>query len=262
VGYQLRQQPRQICGYQKGGCAVEKLTSALKFILVLLVPAIFPFDILGSGSAGASETEPLERFTVRGDHLFIDLDKFYYEGSDVVLGNDTDSKVVGELLFYHSEIKNVLLTGQGGLVHSAEHIARLFMRHDITTIAYGECLSACAVMFLGGSERRLSKGAVIGLHRAQASVVDHMSFYEEMKAQRGWADEFAYAEWNYQDGQLLAKSVLELLLEQDIDPRVLVKAFGAGPDDLWRPSLKELEDLRIITNAEPSPRPQFQKDPM
>lgn len=241
---------------------MEKLTHALKFIFLLLVPTLCPFDILGFGSAVASENEPLERFTVKGDQLFIDLDKLYYEGSDIVLGGDTDSKIVGELLFYHSDIKIVLLTGQGGLAHSAEHIARLFMRHEITTVAYGECLSACAVMFLGGSERRLSKGAVIGLHRAQSSVVDHISFYEEMKAKRGWVDEFAYAEWNYQDGQLLAKSMMELLLEQDIDPRVLINTFGADPDHFWRPSLKELEDLKIITNVEPYPRPKFQKDPM
>jgi hypothetical protein len=241
---------------------VEKVIRTLRFSFLSLLLTYCPFNFSSFGSPAAAETGPLERFTVKDNYLFIDLDKFYYEGSDIVIGNDTDSKIVGELLFYYSEINIVLLTGQGGLAYSAEHIARLFMRHEITTVAYGECLSACAVMFLGGSERRLSKGAVIGLHRAQTSVVNHMSFYEEMKDKIGWTDEFAYAEWNYQDGQILAKSMMELFLEQNINPRVLVNMFSAAPDDIWRPSLKELEDLRIITNADPYPRPKFQKDPM
>jgi hypothetical protein len=210
------------------------------------------------GLRAVADNQPLERFAIKGNHLFVNLDKNYYEGSDVVVGNDTDSKIIGELLFHHSEIDVVFLTGQGGLVYSAEKIARLFMRHGITTVAYGECLSACAVMFLGGSDRRLAKGAVLGLHRAQGSVVDHASFYEEMRKQRGWVDEFSYAEWNYQDGQLLAKSMIELILEQGVDPEVLIHMLAAGPDDLWRPQLSDLKDFKIITNSNPYPRPSFE----
>lgn len=216
------------------------------FLTLLLV-----FGAASLTSLTASHAEPIERFTVKEGSLFIDLDKPYYEGSEVVEGNNTDYKIVGELLFHHSEIKVAFLTGQGGFVYSADRIARSFMRHGITTVAYGECLSACAYMFLGGVERRLAQGGILGLHRAQASVADHRSFYAEMKETRGWADEFSYAEWNYQDGQLLAKNTLEIVLEQGIDPEVLINMFSVGPDDVWRPLPKELEELKIVTNIDP-----------
>ena len=73
------------------------------------------------------------------------------------------------------------------------------------------------------------------------------SAYEEKRQQFGWADEFAFAEWNYKQGQMDAKNVLELAVEQGISPMAVVQFLSADAEDMWYPDRNQLIEYKIVT---------------
>lgn len=58
----------------------------------------------------------------------------------------------------------VELDSRGGDVYTAMQIGNLTRRNKLNTVAVGECLSACTVIFISGRERGISEGH-IGFHR-------------------------------------------------------------------------------------------------
>jgi hypothetical protein len=125
--------------------------------------------------------------------------------------------------------------------------ARRFRNLGLATEARGDCLSSCALMFMGGRERKLYKDATLGFHRMSTDVAYMQSAYEEKRQQFGWADEFAFAEWNYKQGQMDAKNVLELAVEQGISPMAVVQFLSADAEDMWYPDRNQLIEYKIVT---------------
>lgn len=65
----------------------------------------------------------------------------------------------------------VFVNSPGGDLWTGIRIGRLLADRGLTTVAAGRCLSACAIMFLGGRERRFADSfratpAYLGLHGA------------------------------------------------------------------------------------------------
>ncbi len=212
---------------------MRPLASAILGVFVGLQPAV-------------AVSEQVERFEVQGSVLFIDLDIDYYEDDWGGEGFRRDHKVVFGLLENNPAIDTVVLTGEGGSLTDALIIGHRISALGLRTEARGECLSACAVTFLGGRTRSLQKGAVLGFHRGAVNVADLRAQYEAMQEDMQWADEFAYAEWLYEIGQIDARNTYDFALMQGVDAEGISRMFMAGRDDMWRPTPEELIEYRIV----------------
>jgi hypothetical protein len=212
---------------------LRPLASAILGVFVGLQPAV-------------AVSEQVERFEVQGSVLFIDLDIDYYEDDWGGEGFRRDHKVVFGLLENNPAIDTVVLTGEGGSLTDALIIGHRISALGLRTEARGECLSACAVTFLGGRTRSLQKGAVLGFHRGAVNVADLRAQYEAMQEDMQWADEFAYAEWLYEIGQIDARNTYDFALMQGVDAEGISRMFMAGRDDMWRPTPEELIEYRIV----------------
>ena len=213
------------------------------FILLCSV-AFLSFSVASIGTALAGQTE---RFEVVGSTLFIDLDIEYYEDDWASDEARPDHKIITSITFANPDISLVVLTGQGGSYFDALIAARRFRTLGLATEARGDCLSSCALMFMGGRERKLYKDSTLGFHRISTHMLDMQSAYEEKRQQFGWADEFAFAEWNYRHGQIDAKDVLELAVNQGISPMAIVKLLSADAEDMWFPDRNQLIEHYITT---------------
>jgi len=160
-----------------------------------------------------------------------------------------DHDTLANIIFEQPEVDTVFLTGQGGSAYNAERMTRSIMRAGLNTVAYKECLSACAVIFLGGAKRRLANGGILGFHRAGTDVSALANYYDMAKNEKGWTNEFQFAEWNFQQGQIHAKDVLSLALENGISPKVVLQMLSADKEDMWMPTADELIELGVIIDG-------------
>lgn len=189
-----------------------------------------------------------QRFEVNGSKLFIDLDLNYYEDDWLGMDERSDYKVVIGLLFENPEIDTVVLTGLGGSSFQSLLIARALHERGLATVARDECVSACAVMFLGGVQRTIAKGGSLGFHRSKWNPINAKEVFDEWKEYQGWTNEFIFAIWLNKEGQIDAKDVLELSLDHGVSPRAVVKMLSADSDDIWRPTMSEMREYKIITS--------------
>ena len=209
--------------------------------------AILSVTIITIASINYAAAGQTERFEVVGSTLFIDLDIEYYEDDWASDEARRDHKIITSITFANPDIALVVLTGQGGSYFDALIAARRFRNLGLATEARGDCLSSCALMFMSGRERKLYKDATLGFHRISTHMLDMQSAYEEKRQQFGWADEFAFAEWNYRHGQIDAKDVLELAVDQGISPMAVVQFLSADAEDMWLPDRNEIIEYNITT---------------
>lgn len=119
-------------------------------------PRLAPLALVALLAAGGAHALTLER---RGPTLFA--------GGEV--GNDL---VRFEQALAAGRTETVVFThSPGGDLWTALRIGRLIADRGLRTVVAGRCLSACAIMFAGGRERRFAAGlargdAWLGLHGA------------------------------------------------------------------------------------------------
>ena len=66
----------------------------------------------------------------------------------------------------------------------------------------------------------------------------------------GWKDEFAYARWTYEDGQIIARDFIEYLIQRGVSVDFALRTLMHSGDDMWYPSTQELAEAGVITVAE------------
>lgn len=68
------------------------------------------------------------------------------------------------LLEEFGAVRTLELQSGGGRVPEARGLIRLVIEHQLSTVAQGDCLSACALVFMAGSKRRMGDDARLGFH--------------------------------------------------------------------------------------------------
>ena len=68
----------------------------------------------------------------------------------------------------NSSVKVLHLSAMAGSVYYARQMQYLVHDRGLTTVIDSHCLSACALVFLGGVERYMAPGAKLGFHRESA----------------------------------------------------------------------------------------------
>ena len=102
------------------------------------------------------------RYELKGDTLIFDMtiEKPGYEFTRQL--EMYDEMWIRWHLEGYPEIRTLKLTGPGGFMPAAREIANLLVKYEVDTIAYGECISACTTVFLGGKQRDIEEGTILG----------------------------------------------------------------------------------------------------
>jgi hypothetical protein len=146
-------------------------------------------------------------------------------------------------------IDTMRLTSDGGYIEAAYEMAAIIADYDLKTEVQGECASACAVIFVAGTDRRMNKGGRIGLHPSSWGVESIRSYYEDWRTDSGWKDEFAFAEWVYDEGQRDATKLIDHFLKHGVEAGFAVKVLTIGMNNMWYPTRQEMEAAGFLTAA-------------
>jgi hypothetical protein len=146
----------------------------------------------------------------------------------------------------------VRLHSPGGSLIGGVELGEIIRAHDISTEvgssrpsanaseqgladrAPGECASACAYSFLGGTERTLDADAKLGFHR----------FYQKNSLKEPTAKLFTGQDLD--DAQRTTAALVLYVIRMGVDPRVVTLAAEAGPNSMRWLSLGEGRELRVI----------------
>jgi hypothetical protein len=158
-----------------------------------------------------------------------------------------DSNEIAGYLFDYPEIKTLRITGPGGFAPAAREIADKLIRFEINTIAFGECNSACATIFLAGKNRTLEPNAALGFHRQWIDKTQERKYYKAMRETKGWKDEFDYLAWVYD--VLIDNLVKDIrfMESRGVNLDFISETLETDSYEMWKPTREELWTGGIIT---------------
>lgn len=222
--------------------------------------ALIPALLLLSAAPALADS----RFTLDGNVLIYDtanpVDATMIDPDSGLTPADTvgdiayeDIDALRSILSRHQDrLDTMRLTSDGGYIEAAYEMAAILSDYGLKTEVEGECSSACAIIFVAGSERRMNKGGRIGLHPSSWGVDSMRSYYEDWREDSGWKDEFAFAEWVYDEGQRDANKLITHLLAHGVAPDFAVRVVSQGMGTMWYPTRKEMEVAGFLTPQAPA----------
>ena len=164
-----------------------------------------------------------------------------------------DIDTLRALLARHAErIDTLTLTSKGGYIEAAYEMAAIVADYGLKTEVAGECTSACAILFVAGTERRMNRGGRIGLHPSSWGVDAMRSYYQDWRDDSGWIDEFAFAEWVYEEGQRDANKLIAHFLNHGVTADFSVKVVAQGMGTMWYPTRAEMVAAGFLTPDTPA----------
>jgi len=205
---------------------------------------VWPLFVLLASSTGLLAQS---RYEIDGNTLTLDM-TVAAPGYDFDGGLDAyDETEVISYLFDHPEIKTLRVTGPGGYGPAGRAISDYLLRHSINTVAFGECYSACARIFLGGKSRMLAPGATLGFHRPWIVKESEKRFYEANRIKEKWEEEFDYVPWIYDVAIGDVVEGLTFLRSRGVNMDFILKIYSTSSYVIWVPSREELLEAGILT---------------
>jgi hypothetical protein len=184
------------------------------------------------------------RFEIKGDTLVFNTE---ISSEDEGINYD-DTDKFRDFLRLQKNIKRIQLTSGGGFSGAAYQILRIVEDHNLDTVASGECVSACSIIFLAGKNRTLELGSRLGFHGAYWAADSLKEHYDDQKEDYGWADEMAFSAWVYSESRRDVARMLKYLTSKNVTLDFIIKALSLDPDQYWYPSREELIKAKFITN--------------
>lgn len=128
--------------------------------------------------------------------------------------------------------EEIVLHSPGGSVRDALQIGRVIRAGDwpVTVQDGAACFSACPYILAGGADRRVSRGARVGVHQhyfGESTILP--AFLAVESIQRGQGE------------------VLDFLDEMGIDLRMMARAMQTSPDNIYILVEDELTDFALAT---------------
>lgn len=148
---------------------------------------------------------------------------------------------------HEGRIDTLTLTSKGGYIEAAYEMAAIVADYGLKTEVAGECASACAILFVAGTQRHMNRGGRIGLHPSSWGVEAMRSYYRDWQADSGWIDEFAFAEWVYEEGQRDANKLISHFLAHGVTADFAIKVVAQGMGTMWYPTRAEMEQAGFLT---------------
>ncbi|MDD7972477.1 hypothetical protein [Roseinatronobacter alkalisoli] len=133
---------------------------------------------------------------------------------------------LSELLDDIGDVGVLELQSGGGRVPEARGLIRLVTEHQLATVARGDCLSTCALVFMAGSPRRMEDGARLGFH-SYALNMPVVSTLMDVSAEQ-------------------ARDMAGFLA-RGIDGAFLDRIVATPPENMWFPSRHLLLEAGVLT---------------
>ena len=185
--------------------------------------------------------------TIEGNTLIFETDMVWAAADSPSSITDPDANILGDLLMKNPSVDTVIISGAGDGLYASYEMARKLSQFDITLIARNDCESGYSLMFLGGKVRELEKGARLGFRRTATDASSHKEHYAAEKDGKGWVDEFAYARWVYEDGQIDAREYVGYLLQRGVKAEFAVLVLTYSSDDMCYPTETEMREAGALT---------------
>lgn len=152
---------------------------------------------------------------------------------------------------HQGRIDTMRLTSGGGFIEAAYEMAAIITDFGLKTEVQGECSSACTILFAAGTERVMNRGGRIGLHPVSWGVESMRAYYYDRREDTGWKDEFAFAEWAYDEGQRDANKMISHFLANGVSADFAIKIVAIGMGTMWYPTRAEMEAAGLLTTTSP-----------
>ena len=189
------------------------------------------------------------RYTIEGNTLTLDMTVaapgYEFDGEL----DEYDETEVISYLFDHPEINTLRVTGPGGYGPAGRAISIYLAQHGIDTIAFGECASACARIFLGGKSRKLADGAKLGFHRPWIVKEREKRLYEANRVEEKWEDEFDYVTMIYDIAMQNMLENIKFMRSRGVDTDFILKIYSTSSYNIWEPSRDELLEAGVLTES-------------
>ena len=150
----------------------------------------------------------------------------------------------------NTDLTLLSISGGGGLGQAGVDIAQTILEFGLDTQAFGECLSACARIFLAGETRILADGAQLGFHRPFVIGEEERSYYLANRAERGWDSSFDYVEWVYDFALTDMRELVAFMSSRGVTLDFILEAMSYGPHEMWTPDVEVLLKSGVITYVE------------
>ena len=203
--------------------------------------AVIFFAIFASTSLFAEE-----RWTVQGNELMF---KMHISHDDLPNSREIIAQDAAEfrlLIMEHPEVEVVAVSGKGGYGPASIEISNTIVQFGLDTRAFGECLSACARIFLAGARRVLSENAVLGFHRPYVIGNEERDFYLFHREDRGWVNEFDYVEFIYDVGLIDMLEEIQFMTSRGVSLEFIFQAYSFPSRQMWRPDRSTLIEAGVI----------------
>lgn len=112
-------------------------------------------------------------FTVRGRQLFFDT----AEAPSGWAGLDEQ---FNDILMVNPEVSEIVLADPGGDFQTALAMLDVIRLYELNTLVEEPCRSSCAILFLGGVERRIADTGSLGFHRVSWRKHNSVLFYRRL----------------------------------------------------------------------------------
>jgi hypothetical protein len=153
-----------------------------------------------------------------------------------LLRNGTELELAGGMPFGTADaLKNVLdaapavrvlhLNSMGGRVAEGYQIYQIVRDRNLITYTATDCVSACTIAFLGGSQRYLSSRARLGFHSLSYGGVDQTRLPD------------------------INTDLRQMLVQHGAPQWFIDKALTTGADSMWYPPTGDLIAAKIVTRV-------------
>jgi hypothetical protein len=154
--------------------------------------------------------------------------RFLRNGTEVELAGGMPfgtADALRKLLDAAPAVRTVHLNSLGGRVSEGYEIHRLLRDRRLAAYTAADCVSACTIAFLGGTERLLSEKARLGFHSLSFGTLDQKQLPE------------------------INQDVRRTMLAHGVPAAFIDKALGTSANSMWYPTTQELVSARIVTRV-------------
>ena len=183
-----------------------------------------------------------DMFEIRGDRLIVGVEP----AADNYI-EEHHAPVFLDFLRDTDGLRVIELNSGGGSLWAAQRMSDAIVDYGLDTHVNGECASSCALVFLGGKTRTMSRGSRIGFHQNWWAAPDIESYYRESAEQEGWDTPFEFGAWIYTDTQREIYDQLIYMVRRGVDPLFAIETLKAPPDGMWYPYRIRLIGAGVLT---------------
>lgn len=131
------------------------------------------------------------------------------------------------ILDNNSGMNQLILNSDGGVIVEGRGLAKLVKKYDLSTSVEKRCYSACTIVFIAGTHRKLSTSAELGFHQYSVNSKSYLPWIKPVEEQN---------------------KDLAFFVEKSVAPWFLAKMYNTPHSGIWKPSIDTLIQAGVLTD--------------